>query len=148
MVHKHIMPLWHAIWAAPGKDTRFNPVSLSERILRFSSFSRKDIDGQLATYLLPVDFREMISDVRQAIDEAPGVFQALRGSLPGNLFVGPNDEIVNDLDAVLSGLKDGSVRSIGPDFGGSLPSSPSIDHALIERVIAEYGPEGSNLLRM
>lgn len=145
LLNRKVMPLWHILWAAPGKDPSWNPSSMAQRLLRFSSFSQADLNSDVAS-ILPLDLGKMIADIRNEIEALDDAFNTLPALTAGNLFVGVDSQIVNALEDVVSGLRTGEVRPIGPVPGGGLPTNPDIDHALIERIIDEYGFEGSKLL--
>jgi hypothetical protein len=141
LIHKHIMPLWAAIWAAPGKDESWSPVSLAEKIAMTNSFRQTDIDESILS-TIDLSAAEIGSTVRAAIEEAQDVFAKLPDEAAGKLFVDASGGIVTDVDEILKGLN--GVMAIEATRGGAWPSGPDIDQALIERVISAFGWEGGN----
>lgn len=142
LIHAHILPLWHAIWAAPGKDPSFNPGSLIDRMSRNNHFSQKQLEAAVDS-LAELDATELVFKVRQALDEAETIIRRLPPKLAGNLFVDGSGNPLENVDGILNGLADQTVRPIGAVENGARPSSPDIDRAIIDRMIDRYGPEGS-----
>lgn len=140
LIHRHIMPLWLAIWAAPGKDESWSPESLAEKIARTNGFRQEEVDeGVLATIELSAS--DIGSTVREAIEEAREVFRSLPDEHAGKLFVGENGELVTDIAAISHGAS--GIRPLEATQGGTWPSESDIDSALIRRVVDAYGWEGS-----
>jgi hypothetical protein len=144
LINDHIMPIWHAIWAAPGKNEQFSPSRIIEELRRKNSFTQARVDEEIET-MLDIDAAEMGRALTDAFTHAEEVFCVLPPKLAGNLFLDQNDQLVNDLDAVMNGLETGSVRAVGPIPNGAVPTNPGIDHALIEKLIEEFGYRGSKL---
>jgi hypothetical protein len=142
MIHQHVVPLWVAIWAAPGKDPGFNPLSLVERLARHNHFPLVEIEDAVDN-LMPVDAIDVSRIVREALDEARDIIPRLPMMLAGNLFVDELGIVATDIDHVLSGLTDSRLRAVGPVQEGSWPSGPEIDRAILERIIDELGLDGS-----
>jgi hypothetical protein len=63
--------------------------------------------------------------------------------LAGNLFVDEQGNVATDVDQIINGLNDGSLRAIGPRADGAWPSGPDIDRVIIRRMIDVYGLDGS-----
>jgi hypothetical protein len=144
LIHTNVMPLWHAIWAAPGKNEQFSPTSIVEELRRKNSFSQARIDEEIES-LVDIDAGEMGRTITTALNEAEEIALTLPAHLAGNLFLDHDDQLVNDPAAVVLGLSDGSVKAVGPVPNGAIPSSPSIDRALVDRLVEEYGYKGSKL---
>lgn len=142
LIHQHIMPLWHAIWAAPGKDESWSPGSLVEKIAMTNAFRQKDIDAEILS-TTPLSAAGIGATIRSALDEARDVFERLPDAFAGNLFVDANGNLVNDVEAVLSGA---GVKALQAQHDGAWPSGPDIDHLLITRLIDEFGWEGSKAI--
>lgn len=101
LIHRHVMPLWSVIWAAPGKDESWSPLSLAEKIAMKNSFRQADIDEDiLAT--IDISAAEVGSTVRAAIEEAMEVFQRLPDDTAGCLFVDSGVGIVTDASAIFA----------------------------------------------
>lgn len=140
LVHKHIMPLWHAIWAAPGKDQSWSPVSLGEKIAMTNGFRQEDIDDGILS-LVPLSAGKISMTIREAIEEAREIFKRLPEATAGHLFTDKDGNPVNNVDAILAG--DATTLSVARN--GSWPSTPDVDHLLIQRIVDEFGWEGSRL---
>jgi hypothetical protein len=138
MIHENIMPLWHAIWAAPGKDPSWSPGSLAEKIAKTNGFRQEEIDAEIIS-TIPVSASHVGAVVRQAVEEARLIFDRLPSGSAGSLFVGPDGSLVNDVDTILSG----GVSPVSAEKGGNWPSGPDIDHLLIQKVLNRFGLEGS-----
>jgi hypothetical protein len=143
LIHRHMIPLWHICWAAPGKDESWSPMSLVEKIAATSGFRQADFDTGMST-TVPLKAAEVVRTVRDAIEEAREISRRLPPEHAGKLFVDDNGGIVSDVDRILSG----SVNIIEATKGGTWPSSPDIDHALIEHVIDAFGWEGDRMHRI
>lgn len=142
LIHRHIMPLWHAIWAAPGKDDSWSPGSLTEKIAMTNAFRQADVDdGILST--IPLSAAEIGGTIREALDEARDIFERLPDAAAGHMFIGADGRPVNDVATILAG----GATPLQAQRNGTWPSGPDIDHLLIEQVIAEYGWEGSKTLQ-
>jgi len=143
LIHQHIMPLWQAIWAAPGKDENWSPLSLAEQIARKNNYRQQDIDERIVS-LIKLSATEIGATIRAAIDEAREVFERLPGETAGTLFVDENGHLI-DRSTSVDGIL-GVARSLAPKRGGAWPSGPDIDHALIDGLVDRFGRDGAKLL--
>ena len=133
MINKQIMPLWHAIWAAPGKDAEWTPSSLANMMARQCGFPPAAINEVCS--LEPVDIGQTCRDVRQALSEAAEAFKRLPPSTAGKLFVDRKGRVINDLDRICShGV---GVTALEAKSGGAWPSGPEIDRELLLRYVKE-----------
>jgi hypothetical protein len=139
LIHQHVMPLWLAMWAAPGKDESWSPASLAEKIAMKNNFHQKEIDREIVS-TVEMSAAEIGRTVREAIEEARTVFQALPMDAAGKLFVDKTGGLVTDVAAILAGGED--IQAIEATEGGTWPSGAAIDHALIERVVEAFGWDG------
>jgi hypothetical protein len=139
LIHKHIMPLWAALWAAPGKDETWSPLSLTEKIAMKSAFRQQDFDDEIvATIDLSA---ELIGrTIREALEEADKVFQQLPKQTAGKFFVVPDGSVLTDVTTIRANPP--GMRLLCAAKGGAWPSGPGIDHALLLRVIEAFGWEG------
>ncbi|BCB21992.1 hypothetical protein [Bosea sp. ANAM02] len=140
LIDAHIMPLWLAIWAAPGKDASQTPNKILERIARTNQFTQVEFDNQIDS-LCDLSAGEVGAAVRDAIDTARDVFPLLPQASAGQLFIGPEGEIPMTVEETLSGR----FIPTAPADGGAWPSGPAIDAALLQRLIDEFGENGSRL---
>jgi len=141
LIHRYIIPLWQAVWAAPGKDENWSPLSLLEQIARKNNFRQEDINEAIAS-LAPVSAAEVGMIVRQAIDQARATFTTLADESAGSLLVDASGHLVSDYTLAASD----EVRIIRPRRGGTWPSGPDIDHLLINGLIERFGRDGGKLL--
>ncbi|MBY0430793.1 MAG: hypothetical protein K2Q10_06325 [Rhodospirillales bacterium] len=141
LIHQHIMPLWQAIWAAPGKDAQWSPLSLAERIGRNNNFRQEDYDDAEIISLIDLSAAEIGATVREAIEEARHLFELLPPGTAGHLLLDANGHFAS-LDAIING---GDVRTLPAKRGGAWPSSPDIDHFFIDRLIQLFGRDGEKL---
>jgi hypothetical protein len=138
LIHQHMIPLWHVCWAAPGKDESWSPMSLVEKIAATSGFRQADFDADLSS-TVPLKAAEVLRTLREAIEQAREVFRRLPAESAGKLFMDDKGGVVSDVDRILSG----SVKIVEATKGGSWPSSPDIDRALVERIVDAFGWEGA-----
>ena len=139
LIHRNIMPLWLAIWAAPGKDESWSPASLVEKIAMTNNFRQPDVDeGIIST--IDVSAAEVGATVRAGLDEARAVFQRLPDRHAGKLFLDESGGLIVDVDRIVAGGAD--IRAVEAERGGSWPSGPDIDHVLVQRVIEAFGWDG------
>jgi len=142
LIHENIMPLWHAIWAAPGKDASWSPISLAEKIAKSNQFAQEEIDGEILS-LTKLSAPAIGSTIREAIEEAISAFGQLPSETAGCLFVDEKGNIATSLNEVLA--TDSNYKPIKASRGGAWPSGLDIDHALISKIIEVYGTEGGKL---
>ncbi len=135
LVHEHIMPLWHAIWASPGKDEGWSPLSLAEKIAASNGFKQSEVDNSIAS-IIPISASELSKTIKAAVEECREVFPNLPGHLAGRLFVDANGGLINDWKMIAA--DPGSITTLEVREGGTWPSGPSIDAILIERVASAY----------
>jgi len=140
LVHTFIMPLWHAVWAAPGKDAEMTPEKAIERVRYHSQYA----PGELLKSVFAADqaaIPGMISDVRTALDEAQIVVNRLPPDTVGKILVDDAGRSIRSLDE----LKTIGQHAISAVQGGTWPSGPDIDHFVIARMIESYGRNGEKL---
>jgi hypothetical protein len=143
LIHKHVMPLWLAMWAAPSKDESWSPASLAEKISMKNNFHQGEIDEEIVS-TIEISSAEVGRTIREAIEQARTIFERLPTRDTGKLFVDKAGGLVTDVEAILTGGSD--IEAIEATKNGTWPSGPSIDHALIERVVEAFGWDGCNTL--
>ncbi len=141
LIHIHVLPLWHAIWAAPGKDAGFNPASLINSISKTNHFPQSALDKEIAS-LADLDASNVAAIVREALDEASTFIHLLPPALAGSLFVDDAGNPVDDVNVVLAGLGDDTVKSVQAVENGTWPSNAEIDSAILEKIIGRHGLNG------
>ncbi|CAK0744622.1 conserved hypothetical protein [Azospirillaceae bacterium] len=130
LIHAAVMPLWHALWAAPGKDESWSPGSLVERILAHSGFRQADAEGIVSTEEVSVS--AVIRQIRTALEEAKETFLTLPTKTAGKLFVEDDGTVVLSAKDIKS-----MVKTLDARRGGTFPSGPDIDHVIIKRIARE-----------
>ena len=141
LIHQHIMPLWATLWAAPGKDESWSPVSLAGKIAMKNNFRQQEIDERILS-TIELSAAEIGATIREALEDARDIFKRLPAEHAGKLFVTKAGGVVTDVERIFDGTD--AACPIETRRGGNWPSSPGIDHALIERIIEAFGVEGSN----
>jgi hypothetical protein len=140
LVHNFVMPLWHAVWAAPGKDADMTPEKAIERVRYHSQYPPDELRSSVFAAdeaALP----GMISDVRTALDEAEQIVGRLPRDTVGKVLVDAAGRSVCSLDDI----KTAGQATIAAAPGGTWPSGPDIDHFVIQHMIDRYGRNGEKL---
>ncbi|MFJ7439641.1 hypothetical protein ACIQW5_18430 [Methylorubrum thiocyanatum] len=126
MIHEHVMPLWHAVWAAPAKDESSSPIKLLEKIAATNRFRQIELDERVVS-TVDLSMEEIGTTVRRAVEEARQIFTRLPGQSAGRLFVDAERQLVNDVERILAGGE--PVTSLDAAIGGAGPlgltSTPS-----------------------
>ncbi len=138
MLDQHVMPLWRLAGAAPGKDPIFSPLSLIEAISRNWHFARSQTQERV-DLTISVSIEEFGPALLESIHMARVTLHRMRPEVSGRLQVDESGRPVVNRELVDGG------RWITPRPGGALPSFDGIDSEMIAGLVAEYGPEGSNL---
>jgi hypothetical protein len=140
LVQNFIMPLWHAVWAAPGKDAEMTPEKIIERIRFHSQYAPDELVNSVFTaYGAAVS--NMISNVRSALDDAVNIIKRLPANSVGKLLVDTDGRCLRSVAEVGEKVQ----CSIAATRGGTWPSGPDIDHFVIDRMIDRYGRNGEKL---
>jgi hypothetical protein len=137
LIDNKVMPLWHGLWATSAKDDGWNPSSLSRSLLMFASYA--DDSVRELPFEPRLHFSQVISDLEKKIERADEIFFTFRGIVPGCLFVDGFGDLVNDPEAVVKGLQDGTVVEERPSYECAQSVHADPDHDLLERLIAEHG---------
>ena len=140
LVHNFVMPLWHAVWAAPGKDAEMTPETAIERIRYHSQYP----PGELRNAVFAANkaaLPSMISDVRAALDDAERIVDRLPPDTVGKILVDAAGRPVRSPDDIKGAMQ----RTVSAAPGGTWPSGPDIDHFVIEHMIHSYGHNGEKL---
>ena len=142
-IHRNIMPLWHAMWAAPGKDEAWSPVSIAERIAASNTFRQSDIDTEIIS-TIPISASVLAQTVRAAIDDARSLYKTLPPDTAGRLFIDDHHIPVIDAKRFITpeDANHPQISTIEARRGGAWPSNPTIDKLMIERLITNFGYDG------
>lgn len=106
-----------------------------------NAFRQEDIDDEILS-TMPLSAGAIGATVRMAIEEARAIFERLPDRSAGHLFTDADGNPVNDVAVILAG----GATTLEAKRNGNWPSGPEIDHFLIQRVVDEFGWEGSRLL--
>jgi hypothetical protein len=139
LVHTFVMPLWHAVWAAPGKDADMTPEKAIERVRYHSQYP----PGELRNSVFAADeaaLPGMISAVRTALDEAEQIVGWLPRDTVGKVLTDAAGRSIRSLDDVKAGQ-----QTVAAAPGGTWPSGPDIDHFVIAHMIDRCGRNGEKL---
>jgi hypothetical protein len=140
LVHNFVLPLWHAVWAAPGKDAEMTPEKAIERVRYHSQYP----PGEFRASVFAADetaLPGMISDVRSALDEAEMVVDRLPRDTVGKILVDVAGRSLRSPDEI----EEIGQRTVSAARGGTWPSGPDIDHIVIAHMIDRYGRDGEKL---
>jgi hypothetical protein len=140
LVHAFIMPLWHCIWATPGKEAGLTPEKSIERIRYHSQYSRGELDKAIVA-ADQIAIPDMIADVHSALDVAEDIVKRLPPVTVGKLLVDATGRPLHSIDQ----LNATGQQAILAVEGGAWPSGADIDHFMIERIIDAYGRNGEKL---
>ncbi|MEI6986565.1 MAG: hypothetical protein WCK65_10580, partial [Rhodospirillaceae bacterium] len=132
LIHAAIIPLWHALWAAPGKDDTWSPGSLVDKIRAHSSFRQAEAEGIVS--IAEVKVPQVICLVRSALEEAVAIFPNLPAGTAGKLFIEPDGDVVIKAETI-----SGETMTLDARRGGAFPSGPEIDHVMVLRVMQING---------
>jgi hypothetical protein len=140
LVHNFVMPLWHAVWASPGKDAEMTPEKAIERVRYHSQYPPDEFRNSVFAAdeaALP----GMISNVRTALDDAEQIIDRLPRDTVGKILVDAAGRSIRSPDDIAGT----GQQTVSAAPGGTWPSGPDIDHFVIEHMIAHYGRSGEKL---
>ena len=141
LIHRYVMPLWQALWAAPGKDENWSPLSLLEQISRKNNFHQEEMDEAIDS-IVPLSSVEIGNIVRTALDDARNIFSTISDETAGCLLIDNNGHLATDFRR----SEELGFQLVRPQRGGTWPSSPAIDHLFIHGLIERFGRDGEKLL--
>jgi hypothetical protein len=139
LIHRFVLPLWHGIWAAVGKDAAMTPEKIIERIRYHSHYAPEEVRNSM---IMPagIEIGAMIGDVRSALDDAATIIGSIPSDTVGTLLLDENDVPLTSPDQIPS-----TGRSLVAKATGAWPSGPDIDRLIIQRMIDVYGRNGRNI---
>lgn len=142
LIDTYILPLWHVLWAAPGKDATWSPESIIERISMNKGMTQAEFDAEVLSISDDISARDVGTSLLDALDRAREVFKTLPPSSVASLLVhsATGDPIRDPADASAA-----DVVWLSPKPGGAWRSDPDIDAALVQRLLDAFGPNGSRL---
>ena len=135
MIDRFAMPLWRLANAAPGKDDRWSPFSILERLSANMSFTEIDFERDVVS-MLAFNSRTAMPELMESLDLARERLRSVPDALFGKLEIRNGEAVTSDLDSTdQAGWKDpvrgGAVRT--PDYG---------DGRLTSRIVETFGIEG------
>jgi hypothetical protein len=140
LVHNFVMPLWHAVWAAPGKDADMTPEKAIERVRYHSQYPPGELRNAVSA-AGEIAIPRMIADVRAALDDAEKIVGSLPPGTVGSILADAAGRPVRSSGEIRT---DGQ-RTVAATPGGTWPSGPDIDHYVIAHMIDRYGHSGEKL---
>lgn len=137
MIDQNSLPLWRIALAAPGKDLRWSPESIVERVAANMVFSRQQFEEEV-DLLIELDPGEVMRDLTASVEEARAILPETNRFSYGRLGL-RGGMVVNDRQPV-EGLNWVAIAAGGnPDLQGSL------DDNLTRSIIEKYGLDGSRI---
>lgn len=137
MIDQLVIPLWRLANAAPGKDIRWSPVSILEKLSGAMVFTEEDFENDVLS-MIDLDPFVVIQDLMGSLENARGVLKDQPFELMGKL------EHV-DGEVVSSPENEGHGDWIFPEKGGALLSPENGDDWLTRRIVEKFGIDGSKL---
>lgn len=137
MIDQSSIPLWRVALAAPGKDIRWSPQSLIERMASNMVFSRPQF-MEAVDLLIELDPAEILRDLTASIEVAREILPEVDPIAYGCLGL-QNDQVVTDRRPI------GGISWIGVAAGGNPDLDGVRDDNLIQPIIEKYGADGSQI---
>lgn len=138
MIDRLAMPLWRLANAAPGKDDRWSPFSIVERLSANMCFTRDDFEENVHS-MIEFDHRAAMRELMGSVDVARERLPCIPDSRFGKMEVLDGEAVTADLDAV-----DESTW-IDPIRGGTVKTPDTGDSRLTRRIVETYGNEGAKI---
>lgn len=138
MIDRFAMPLWRLANAAPGKDDRWSPFSILERLSANMSFRETDFERDVFSMMT---FKPKIAmpELMESLDLARERLRSVPDALFGKLEIRDGEAVTSDLDSIDgTGWKD-------PDRGGAVRTPEDGDGRLISRIVETFGIEGARI---
>ncbi|MBW3243253.1 hypothetical protein KUV57_11150 [Epibacterium sp. DP7N7-1] len=137
MIDQNALPMWRVALAAPGKDIRWSPESIVEKVASNMVFSRHEFEQEV-DLLIDLDPAELLRDLTASIEFAREMLPQVNVFAHGRLGV-RQGQVVSDRDQV-----DGTSW-IDIAAGGNAELSGMNDDNLIQPIINKYGIDGSRI---
>lgn len=141
-IDRHVLPLWHVLWAAPGKDETWSPNSILERISGNRGTTQEELDASVLSVDETITASEIGVALLEAIDLARDVFPSLPSGSPGCLFV--HGETGEPVQRPIE-IGEGDVSALRARPGGAWPSTAETDSMFVRRLVDQFGENGSKL---
>jgi hypothetical protein len=137
MIDQLVMPLWRLANAAPGKDIRWSPISILEKLSATMVFTEEDFGNDVLS-MIHLDPAVIIQDLMVSLEHARGVLRDLPFERMGKL------EHV-DGEVVSSPENEGHGEWIAPKKGGLLLTPENGDDWLTRKIVEKFGIDGANI---
>lgn len=138
MIDRFAMPLWRLANAAPGKDDRWSPFSILERLSANMSFTEIDFERDVLS-MLAFNSRTAMPELMESLDLTRERLRSVPDTLFGKLEIRDGEAVTSDLDSTDRAgwkppVRGGAVRT--PDYG---------DGRLTSRIVETFGIEGARI---
>lgn len=141
-IDNNVLPLWHVLWAAPGKDDAWSPSSILERISRNRAIKQEELDSEIMSVDETITAGEIGKSLLNAIDMARVTFPCLPQKSAGCLFVRRDtEEPVQTVNEII----EGNVNEVHARPGGAWPATAESDSVFVRRLVDRFGENGSKL---
>ena len=134
MIDAYSVPLWRVALAAPGKDARWSPESIIEKMAANMIFSPAQFESEV-NLITEVSPQTILQGLMNSIDEARSILPEVNMFTAGQLGM-LSGQVVNDR-AVIDGLE-----WIGIKPGGNEQYHDVVDDNLTQPLIDKFGREG------
>ena len=142
LIDSYILPLWHILWAAPGKDATWSPESILERISMNKGMTQTEFDAEVLCVSDAISAKVVGTALLGALDCARDTFETLPPASVGSLLV---DRTTGEPIRDPANASAAHVVWLSPKPGGVWPSKPDIDAPVVQRLLEAFGPNGSRL---
>lgn len=137
MIDQLVVPLWRLANAAPGKDIRWSPSSILEKLSATMVFTEEDFENDVLS-MIDLDPAAIVQDLMGSLEHARVVLTDHPFRSMGKL------ELV-DGEVVTSPENEGHGEWVGPKKGGALISPDHGDDWLTRRLVEKFGLDGANI---
>jgi len=137
MIDKLALPLWRLANAAPGKDLRWSPESILEKLSSTMVFTEEDFENDVVS-MIELDPRTILQELMGSLEHARAVLKVQPFERMGKLEI-VEGEAVSSLDNKSHG------EWIEPRKGGAFPSPEGGDTWLTRRIVEVFGVDGAKI---
>ena len=135
MIDAYSMPLWRIALAAPGKDVRWSPQSIIEKVASNMVFSRAQFENEVDLLVL-IEPETILQGLTGSIDEARINLGEVNIFTAGKLAV-TDGQVVNDRDIQTE------VKWIDVYPGGDPNLAGFRDDNLVQPIVEKFGIDGA-----
>lgn len=138
MIDQFAMPLWRLANAAPGKDGRWSPFSIVERLSANMCFTKNDFEENVHS-MIEFDHRTAMWELMGSIDVARERLPDIPDCRFGKLEVLDGEAVTASLHV----LKES--KWVDPIRGGAVKTPDTGDSRLTCRIVETYGTDGAKI---